>query len=119
MFALGPATKVYLASGVTDLRRGFNGLYALIEHQLEEDPLSGHLFVFCNRRRDTLKVFAFDGSGMWVCAKRLEKGTFVWPAAATVKVSMSAAELTLLLSGIDLVRTRPRTWWRPQEKKSA
>jgi len=119
MFSLGPATKIYLATGVTDLRRGFNGLHGLIQHQLKDDPLSGHLFVFCNRRRDALKVFAFDGSGMWVCAKRLEVGTFQWPQSGEVKVQMTAAQLTLLLSGIDLRATKLRRWWRPERKNSS
>jgi len=79
MFALGSATKVFLYAGATDMRKGFNGLTALAQHQLSQDPLSGHLFVFCNRLRDRIKVLFWDGSGLWVCAKRLEKGRFSWP----------------------------------------
>jgi transposase len=113
MFSVGAATKIFLATGVTDLRRGFNGLHALVEHRLEASALSGNIFVFCNRRRDAIKLFFFDGTGMWVCAKRLEKGTYRWPEPGELSVQMSAAELQMLLSGIDLKATRKRAWWRP------
>ena len=73
---ISPATRVYLARGVTDMRMGFNGLYGCVTRLLERDPLSGHLFVFCNRRRTRLKILFWDGSGLWVCAKRLERGCF-------------------------------------------
>jgi transposase len=112
MLSPGPATKVYLAAGVTDMRKSFNGLYALVAATLESDPLSGHLFVFCNRRRDRIKILCFDGSGLWVCAKRLEKGTFAWPQAGGGAVELTQAELNLLLGGLDLSRTRKRRWLR-------
>ena len=112
MLAIGPGTKIHLATGWTDMRKGFNGLYALVKHVLGEDPLSGHLFVFCNRRRDCLKLFVFDGSGMWVCAKRLERGTYRWPQAEGPVVVMDATQLHLLIGGIDLGAGRPRRWWR-------
>jgi len=112
---LGPATHIYLAAGGTDLRKGFEGLSDLVRHQFREDPLSGHLFVFANRSRTRLKVLYWDGSGTWVCAKRLAKGTFSWPRtpqAQTGVLRIVAEELTLLLSGIDLDQTRARQWWR-------
>ena len=111
----GAATRVYLAAGVTDMRKGFEGLFALVRGQLAEDPLSGHVFVFCNRHRDRLKLLYFDGSGLWVCAKRLEGGRFRWPAACEASggiVTLSRAELTMLLEGIDLLTTRQRRWHR-------
>jgi len=108
----GPATKVYLATGVTDMRKSFNGLYALVSGTLEADPLSGHLFVFCNRRRDRIKILCFDGSGLWVCAKRLEKGTFAWPGPGKGAVELTQNQLNLLLGGIDLRQTRERRWLR-------
>ena len=74
MFALSPATKVYLAAGATDLRKGFDGLYALVEAVLGESPLSGHIFLFANATRTRLKVLVWDGSGLWIGAKRLERG---------------------------------------------
>ena len=112
MLSPGPATKIYLASGVTDMRKSFNGLYGLVVGVLEADPLSGHLFVFSNRRRDRIKILCFDGSGLWVCAKRLEKGTFAWPSSGEGAVELTQAELNLLLGGLDLSLTRKRRWMR-------
>src|SRR5215207_1682401 len=118
MFSPGCATRVYLAVGATDMRKGFDGLYGLVKHRFEADPLSGHLFLFCNRERTRLKVLFWDGSGLWVCAKRLEKGRFSWPrgegdgSANTAKVLISTQELTLLLGGIDLAQARRKSWWR-------
>ena len=119
MFTLGASTRIWLATGTTDLRRGFNGLHALIVHQFGRDALAGDLFVFTNRRHDLLKVFYFDAGGIWVCAKRLEQGTFRWPPAGQPLVSLSAAELQLLLSGIDLSWTRTRRWWSPAATPAA
>ena len=104
MFGLGPATRIYLAAGVTDMRKGFEGLYGLVRDRLSCEPLSGHLFLFCNGQRNRLKVLVWDGSGLWVCAKRLEKGRFTWPQSgdAQGKVILSHEELSLLLGGIDL-----------------
>jgi transposase len=84
MFGLGPATRIYLAVGAIDMRKGFNGLYGLVRDQLGQDPLSGHLFLFTNRSRTRIKALVWDGSGLWVCAKRLEKGRFAWPSAPEV-----------------------------------
>jgi transposase len=94
------------------MRKSFNGLYALVDGVLEADPLSGHLFVFCNRRRDRIKILCFDGSGLWICAKRLEKGTFHWPGAGTGAVELTQAQLNLLLGGLDLQTVRRRRWLR-------
>jgi len=121
MIGIGPATKIHLLAGATDMRRGFEGLYALASGLLEADPLSGHVFGFCNKGRNRLKLLYWDGSGLWVCAKRLEKGRFAWPesissenqkANASRCVVMNQAELTLLLNGIDLATARPRRWHR-------
>ena len=114
MFGIGPATRVYLATGATDMRKGYDSLYALVRSRLEMDPLSGHLFVFCNAPRTRIKVLYWDGSGLWVCGKRLEKGRFSWPQADTegARVTLKAEELTLLLGGIELERTRRKRWWR-------
>jgi len=110
----GPATRIYLAAGVTDTRKGFEGLYGLVRDRLEMDPLSGHLFCFCNRRRTRLKLLYFDGSGLWVAAKRLERGCFRWPEPedAGPAMRLSAAEWALLVGGLDLRATKPRRWWR-------
>ena len=81
MFGLSPATKIYIAIEGVDMRKGFDGLYGMVRDRLGHDPLSGHLFLFSNRERTRLKVLVWDGSGLWVCAKRLEKGRFHWPPA--------------------------------------
>jgi len=104
------ATRVFIAAGNTDMRKSFNGLYSLVSSKLSQDPLSGHLFVFCNRRRDRIKVLYWDGSGLWICAKRLEKGTFHWPREGGGAVEMTQAQLNLLLGGLDLKQTRRRNW---------
>jgi len=115
MFALSPATRIYLAAGVTDLRQGFDGLASLAKTVWAADPLSGHLFLFANRHRNRVKVLWWDGSGLWLCTKRLEKGRFSWPAApaeGSRGVTLASEELALLLGGIDLTQTRRKDWWR-------
>jgi len=96
------------------MRKGFNGLYGLVRDQLLCDPLSGHLFLFSNAQRTRLKVLFWDTSGLWVCAKKLEKGHFHWPAAddAQAKIVLSHEEFAMLLGGIDLAQTRSRRWYR-------
>jgi len=117
VLTLPPSVKVFLAAGATDMRKSFDGLSGLARGVLDQDPLSGHLFVFCNRRRDRLKILYFDGSGLWVFAKRLEKGTFSWPEeGGQARVELRAGELALLVGGIDLSRTRRRRWY---ERKPA
>ena len=110
MFGLGPATRIYLAAGATDMRKSFEGLYGLVRDPMRCEPRSGHLFLFCNRQRNRLKLIFFDGSGLWVCAKRLERGNFSWPASgdAQGKVVLSHEELHLLIGGIDLAQTKAR-----------
>lgn len=115
MFALSPATRIYLAAGATDLRLGFDGLASMAKTVWNADPLSGHLFLFANRHRNRLKALYWDGSGLWVCAKRLEKGRFSWPQASpegSRGITLASHELALLLGGIDLAQTRRRDWWR-------
>ena len=114
MFGIGPATRIYLASGATDMRKSFEGLYGLVRDRLACDPLSGHVFLFSNAQRNRLKLIFWDGSGLWVCAKRLEKGRFRWPEADEEgnKITFSQEELMLLLGGIDLAQTSRRAWHR-------
>lgn len=113
MLTVGAATRVFLAAGVTDLRKSFDGLWAIAEGRLESDPTSGHLFVFCNRRRDRIKVLYWDGSGAWVCTKRLEGGRFSWPEEQFgPRVTLSREELAMLLGGIELEASARRDWWR-------
>lgn len=112
MFGLGPATKIYVGVAAVDMRKGFDGLYGLVRDQLKQDPLSGHLFLFTNRHKTRLKALVWDGSGLWVCAKRLEKGRFRWPSAQeTGSVTMRPEELAMLVNGLDLATARPRRGW--------
>jgi transposase len=112
MFGLGPATKIYVGVESVDMRKGFDGLFGLVRDQLGQDPLSGHMFLFTNRTRTRLKALIFDGSGLWVCAKRLERGGFRWPEARDARsVSMRPEELAMLISGMDLAQARPRRNW--------
>ncbi len=104
-------TRVWLAAGVTDMRRGFNTLAAQAEKTLAADPFCGHLFVFRGRRGDLLKIIWWDSQGACLFSKRLERGRFVWPAAKDGKVSLTAAQLAMLLEGIDW--RIPQRTWRP------
>ena len=111
MIPVPVGTKVWLAAGVTDMRKGFNGLSVLAERVLAEDPFSGHLFVFRGRRGDLIKVLWHDGVGLSLYAKRLERGRFIWPSPADGKVSVTPAQLAMLLEGIDW--RAPQRTWRP------
>ena len=95
--------RVFLAAGATDMRKSFNGLSGIVRAQLGSNPLSGDLFVFCNQSRTRLKILYFDTSGLWVFAKRLERGTFAWPRAdaGRARVELRYEELLLLLNGIE------------------
>jgi len=107
MFGLSAAVRVYLAAEPADMRKSFDGLFALASG-LALDPLSGHLFAFVNKRRDRVKVLYWDGDGLAVWAKRLERGTFRIPAAGADRLEMTTAELAALLAGIDLTTARRR-----------
>jgi len=110
---LGPATRIYIAVEAIDMRKGFEGLHGLVRDQLGQDPLSGHLFLFTNKTRTRLKVLAWDGSGLWVCSKRLEKGRFRWPETdGAASVRMRPEELAMLVNGLDVKQTKQRDWYR-------
>jgi transposase len=112
MIGLPPGSRIWLAAGVTDMRRGMDGLASLVQTALQEDPFAGHLFVFRGRRGDLVKVLWWSGDGMNLYAKRLERGRFVWPQATTGSVHLSAAQLSMLLEGIDW--RRPQRTWQPR-----
>jgi transposase len=112
MIVLPTGTRVWLAAGVTDMRKGMDGLAALVQTTLADNPFSGQLFVFRGRRGDLVKLLWFDGDGMCLLAKRLERGRFVWPQAQSGSVSLTAAQLSMLLEGIDW--RRPSRTWRPE-----
>jgi transposase len=105
MIALPSGTTIWIAAGFTDLRRGFTGLSAIVQTTLEQNPFSGHVFVFRGKRGDLIKLLWWDGDGLCLFAKRLERGRFVWPQAEQGVVSLSRAQLSMLLEGID--------WRRP------
>ncbi|HWR53861.1 MAG TPA: IS66 family insertion sequence element accessory protein TnpB [Bryobacteraceae bacterium] len=100
-----PGTKVYLACKPADMRKGFNGLSAEVVEVLKSDPYAGHLFVFRGKRGDMMKILYWDGTGLCLFSKRLEHGSFVWPSTASDRVQMTAAQLALLIEGIDWKRT--------------
>jgi len=105
MISVPAGTQIWIAAGVTDLRRGFTGLSAAVQTTLEQDPFGGHVFVFRGRRGDLIKVLWWDGDGLCLFAKRLECGRFVWPKVESGTVSLSRAQLSMLMEGID--------WRRP------
>jgi transposase len=110
MIGLPAGTRIWIAAGVTDMRKGFPGLSATVQTVLDESPLSGHVFVFRGRRGDMIKMLWWDGDGLCLLAKRLERGRFIWPQAENGTVSLTPAQLSMLLEGIDWrrpVRTAP------------
>lgn len=111
---IGPpaSVRVWLAAGRTDMRKGFDGLAMLVQERLRRDPFSGQVFVFRGRRGDLLKVLWWDGQGLCLLAKRLERGRFVWPSPADGVVALSPAQLSMLLEGIDW--RMPIRTWRPE-----
>ena len=105
MIGLPTGTSILIAAGFTDLRRGFTGLSGMVQTTLQENPFSGHVFVFRGRRGDLIKMLWWDGDGLCLFAKRLERGRFIWPQATSGTVSLTRAQLSMLLEGID--------WRRP------
>src|SRR6266542_4117515 len=105
MIELRAGTRIWIAAGVTDLRRGFTGLSAQVQTALEQDPFSGHVFCFRGRRGDLIKLLWWDGDGLCLFAKRLERGRFIWPRAEQGAAVLTSAQLSMLLEGID--------WRRP------
>jgi len=102
---IAPGTRVYLACRPVDMRRGFDGLAAQVANVLRADPFSGHLFLFRSKRGDYLKLLYWDGSGLCLFAKRLEKGRFVWPPIVDGRLRLTPAQMALLIEGIDWRRT--------------
>jgi len=111
VLTLTAQTPIYLVAGVTDMRKSFDGLAAIVSGRLRLDPTSGQLFVFCNRRRNRLKILGIDPSGVWVYAKRLDKGTFRWPESVQPTIDLSYEELVMIVGGLDATRTHRRRWY--------
>ena len=105
MIGLPVGTRIWIVAGVTDMRRGFVGLSGMVQTTLQENPFSGQVYVFRGRRGDLIKVLWFDGDGLCLFAKRLERGRFIWPQATNGTVSLTPAQVSMLLEGID--------WRRP------
>ena len=107
--------KVFVAVEACDLRKGFNGLYSAVTERLGEDPRTGALFVFCNRRRTRIKILCWDGTGLWLLTKRLEQGTFAWPKhldSQRTKLKLTPQALALLTDGVDLRGAKLRPWYQ-------
>jgi transposase len=106
--------RIFLVAGATDMRKSFNGLAGIVRERLRADPMSRHLFFFCNRARNRMKVLTSDESGMWLLSKRLDRGTFAWPAASAevVRIEYRQEQLALLLSGFDAGSLHARRWRR-------
>ena len=109
MITIPAGVRIHLAMGITDMRKGFDGLAMLAQGVLKQDPFSGHFFIFRGRRGDLVKLLFWDGQGYCLFAKRLEKGRFVWPVTQEGSVVLTPAQLSMLLEGIDW-RMPIRTW---------
>ena len=111
MIALPPSTRIWLACGATDLRKGMCGLAVMAQEVLKQSPHSGAVFAFRGRRGDLVKLLWYDGQGMCLFSKRMDRGRFVWPMTRTGSVALTAAQLSMLLEGIDW--RRPERTWAP------
>lgn len=111
--------RIFLVAGPTDMRKSFNGLAGIVRERLQDDPMSRDLFFFCNADKNRMKVLVCDESGTWVLAKRLDRGTFAWPAADAdvVKVEYREEQLALLLGGFDVEGLHARRWRRRPRRK--
>jgi transposase len=112
MFGLGAVTRIFVATCATDMRLSFDGLHSLVIGQIKQSPQSGHLFLFANKRRDRMKIYFYDGSSAWVCARRMEQGRLHWPASADGHMQLTQTEFAMLVGGIDLIETKRRKWLR-------
>jgi transposase len=112
MIGMAAGTRIWIAAGVTDLRRGFTGLSGMVQTALKENPFSGHVFVFRGRRGDLIKMLWWDGDGLCLFAKRIERGKVTWPQATSGTVALTPAQLSMLLEGIDW--RRPVRSYEPQ-----
>ncbi len=112
MIPVPAGVRVYLAMGLTDMRKGFDGLALQVQEVLKKDPYSGHLFLFRGRRGDRLKILYYDTNGLCLFAKRLQRGRFVWPISRDGVVTLTPAQLSMLIEGLDW-RTPEQTWRPP------
>lgn len=118
MLSFTGSLKVFVAVEACDLRKGFNGLHALVAERLNEDVKSGALFVFSNRRHTRLKIIYWDGTGIWLLTKRLEAGTFAWPRhvePGITKLKLKPEALAMLTDGVDLRGAKLRPWYERED----
>jgi len=114
MLSFSGGLKIFVALEPCDMRKSFNGLHTAVRDKLSADPLSGALFLFSNKKRNLMKILYWDGSGLWVLAKRLEKGTFSWPVSASSasdKIALTPQALAMLTDGIELKDGMTRAWY--------
>ena len=114
ILATSRGVRVYAYPEAVDLRKGYDGLFGLVKQGLRRDPLSGELYLFVNKRRDSCKVLVWDGTGLWILTKRLEKGAFSWPknlAEGQTKLSLAPQALAMLTDGVDLRGAQLRPWY--------
>jgi transposase len=114
MLSFSGSLKIFVLLESCDMRKGFNGLYGMVSTNFGEDPKSGALFVFSNRRHTRIKILYFDGSGLWLLTKRLEKGTFSWPQAGQTdspKLKLTPEAFAMLTDGVDLRGAKMRPWY--------
>ena len=120
MLSFSGSLKVYVALEHCDMRKSFNGLHAVVSEKLKSDPLSGALFLFSNRRRNLLKILYWDGTGLWVLAKRLERGTYSWPQSAggaQDKIKLTPRALAMLTDGVELKDGATRAWYEESAER--
>ena len=119
MLSFSGGIKVLVALEACDMRKGYQGLTAMVENTLVEELRSGMLFVFGNKRRTRLKILYYDGTGIWLLSKRLEQGTFSWPQSVEGKTTLTLRPeaLAMLTDGIDLRGGRMRAWYEREEKR--
>jgi len=114
MISFSGSLRIFLLVDRCDMRKGFNGLYGLVSSNFGADPRSGALYVFTNRRHSRIKVLYFDGTGLWVLSKRLERGTFSWPKPSQVEspsLKLSPEAFAILTDGVDLRGAKLRPWY--------
>lgn len=110
MIAVTSATRIFVALNAVDLRKSFSGLQGLVQDQLRQDPLSGHLFLFTNKNRTRIKILCWDGSGLWVATKRLQGGRFSWPSGDGLNAVLRPEEFHALINGLEVVKIKH--WFR-------
>lgn len=114
MFSFSTSLKIYLGVDPVDMRKSFNGLFAQVKGHLKRDPLDGAVYMFANKRRTLVKMLYWDGTGIWVLSKRLERGTYWWPiaeGAASADLAIASESLAMILSGVDLKQGSLRPWY--------